>query len=162
MEFQGPQIAPKVEGILGFHWLITFNVNNCFIYASFLWWSCKWFLCRIKLIDWLIIYTYVYKLMINKAPNMTQIIRSSLILYKLMDFTKHLLISSGALTTQPNVWTGLLVGFYVVVVMMSVTLYIHVEFPSSFQKHANKKTAEPNQNMERKTLKDLTSQKCEL
>jgi hypothetical protein len=22
MEFQGPQIAPKVEGILGFHWLI--------------------------------------------------------------------------------------------------------------------------------------------
>jgi hypothetical protein len=25
------------------------------IYASFLWWSCKWFLYRIKLIDWLIV-----------------------------------------------------------------------------------------------------------
>jgi hypothetical protein len=25
MEFQGPQIAPKVEGILGFHWLIVLH-----------------------------------------------------------------------------------------------------------------------------------------
>jgi hypothetical protein len=25
MEFQGPQIAPKLEGILGFHWLAVLH-----------------------------------------------------------------------------------------------------------------------------------------
>jgi hypothetical protein len=35
MEFQGPQIAPKVEGILGFHWLIVLHHLHSGIYSLF-------------------------------------------------------------------------------------------------------------------------------
>jgi hypothetical protein len=35
MEFQGPQIAPKVEGILGFHWLIVLHHLHMAIGAKY-------------------------------------------------------------------------------------------------------------------------------
>jgi hypothetical protein len=35
MEFQGPQIAPKVEGILGFHWLIVLHHLHSVIGAKY-------------------------------------------------------------------------------------------------------------------------------
>jgi hypothetical protein len=35
MEFQGPQIAPKVEEILGFHWLIVLHHLHSVIGAKY-------------------------------------------------------------------------------------------------------------------------------
>jgi hypothetical protein len=35
MEFQGPQIAPKVEGILGFDWLIVLHHLHSVIGAKY-------------------------------------------------------------------------------------------------------------------------------